>query len=138
MSVNPYPLTPRDRGGEPMYDLPAAKKALVTYASENAATSSVISVSHDTTAIEITTVGGPAVLRWVATSDGAASVVSAAAGANFDHGVANSWTRRFAIPIEGPIFTAVSSMVGMNRQNSLYQRVAIKSVGNASVWLTEY
>lgn len=139
MSVNPYPILPRDKGNNPMQQFPAAKVALEEYASDNSSASSVISVTHDTTTIEVAAIGGPAVLKWITTSDTTASVVSTAgASADFDHVIPTATIRQFALPIEGPLFQAPSSMVGANRQNSLYQRVAIKSIGVASVLLTEY
>jgi hypothetical protein len=142
MSVNPYPNLPRDKGQEAMQNYPSPKKALARYASENSSASSVISVSHDTTAIEIAAVGGAAVVRWVPVTETAgvapaASVISAFTGSNFDHVISTGEVRRFAIPIE-TMFNAVGSVVGANRANGLYQRVAIKAVGISSVLLTEY
>lgn len=120
-----------------MTDHPAPVLALARYASENSTASSVISVSHDTTALEVAAVGGAAVVRWIGTADTAASVVSAAAGANFDHVVSSGSVRRFVLPIESQA-TNGSSVVGMNRAAGLYQRVAIKSIGVASVLLSEF
>lgn len=142
MSVNPYPPLPRDKGQEAMQEYPSPKKALARYASENSSSSSVISVSHDTTAIEIAAVGGPAVMRWVPTTETAGvapagSIISAFTGSNFDHVISSGEIRRFAIPIES-MYQAPSSMVGANRANGLYQRVAIKAVGVSSVLVTEY
>ena len=136
--INPYPPLPRDKGNQPMQEYPSPKLANARYTSENATTSSVISVSHDTTTLEVAAIGGPAVLRWVATSDTQASVISnAGATANYDHVIPSGTMRRFAIPIES-MYQAPSSMVGANRLNGLYQRVAIKSVGIASIMTTEY
>ena len=132
-----YPLIPLDKNRTPMHGFPAAIKAKNTYSSENASASSVISVGHDTTTIEIAANGGPAVLRWVTTTDTAASVISATSGANFDHAIAQNTVRSFAIPKE-TIGVAAGSVVGVNRQYGLYQRVAIKSTGIASILLTEY
>lgn len=137
MSINPYPALPSDKGGEKMQEYAAPKLALTRYASENSSASSVISVTHDTTALEVAAVGGPAVVKWIATTNTNPSVFSAAATANFDHVVPSGTYRRFAIPIESQ-FQAPSSMVGANRLNGLYQRVAIKSIGVASVLLSEY
>lgn len=137
MSVNPYPFLPRDKGGVEMQDYATNASVKAIYASENASASSVISVTPDTTALEIAAVGGPAVVRFVRTSDTQASVVSAASGANFSHVIPTATVRKFAIPIE-TLYQAPSSMVGANRLNGLYQRVAIKSIGVASVLLTEF
>lgn len=142
MSLQYAPRLPIDAGGKSMQDLPAAFKAKARYASENSSASSVISVSHDTTGIEVAAVGGPAVLRWVPVSETAGvapagSVISAAGTANFDHVIGTGTVRRFVIPIEA-YGGNPASVQGSNRANGLYQRIAIKSVGIASVLLTEY
>lgn len=141
MSVNPYKNLPHDKGNVPMQEFPAPYLAKARYTNENAVASSVISVSHDTTSIEITANGGAAVMRWVATSDTQGSVIGVAgATANYDHVIPSNTMRRFAIPIES-MYAAPSSMVGANRMNGLYQRVAIKSatlLGLSSVLLSEF
>lgn len=140
MSVNPYPFQPRDKGGAPMPDYATNASIKATYASENAAVSSVITLTPDTTAIEIAAIGASptgGVMRWVRVADTQASVISAAGTANFAHVIPNNEVRKFAVPIE-VMYQAPSSMVGANIQNGLYRRVAIKSIGVASVILTEY
>lgn len=140
MSVNPYPVLPRDKGGETMQEFPSTASVLAVYASENASASSVITLTPDTTILEIATIGvSPtgAVMRYVRTADTQGSVISAAGTANFKHVIGNNTVRRFAVPIEGT-YQAPSSMVGANIQNGLYRRVAIKSLGVASVLFTEY
>lgn len=129
---------PVDRNSNTMQDFPAAFKALARYNGENAGASSVISLTHDTTTIEIAANGGGATMRWIATSDTTASVVSAEGStANFDHAIAANTVRRFVVPKEtGNV--QMGSAVGINRQYGLYQRVAIKSNGVASVMTTEY
>lgn len=134
---NPYPAMPRDTGSQPMVEYPAAKLANARYASENSSVSSVISVAHTTTMLEVAAVGGAAVLRWIATSDTEASIISAATGANFDHVISSGTVRKFALPKERAGATP-ASVQGINRAEGLYQRVAIKSIGVASVLLTEY
>lgn len=135
--VNPYPQLPFDKAENALQEYPPNKLAYQRYSSENASTSSVISVSHNTTMLEVTAVGGAAVLKWIPTSDTAASVVSAASGANFDNVIAPNSTVRYAIPIESQ-GTGNQSVVGQNRQNGLYQRVAYKTVGIASVLVAEF
>ena len=140
MATNPYPKLPRDNGQEAMQEFPATASLLAVYASENASASSVISVTHDTTILEIAAVGGPAVMRFVssvAAFGAATSVISAAGTANFDHVIPTATVRRFALPIER-FDTNPTSVQGANRMNGLYNRVAIKSIGVASVLLTEY
>ena len=138
--INPYPPLPRDKGQQAMQEFPAPTSVLAIYAGENASASSVISVTHDTTIIEIAAVGGAAVMRWVSSVvafGAASSVISAAGTANFDHVIPTATVRRFAIPIERQN-TNPQSVQGANRMNGLYNRVAIKSIGVASVLLTEY
>lgn len=135
--LNYSPNLPRDKSGNPMQDFPAPKLAFARYASENSSASSVISVTHDTTTLEVAAVTTPAVLRWVTTADTQASVVSAASGANFHHVIPVGQLRRFSIPIES-VSPSPASIQGVNRANGLYQRVAVKSIGVGSVLLTEF
>lgn len=135
---NPYPSLPHSTDMQPMQWFPAPKLANARYASENSTASSVISVTHNTTTIEVAAVGGSAVIRWIPTTDTTASVISIAGGtANFDHVIGTGDVRRFALPIER-IGSQQQSVQGINRAEGLYQRVAIKSIGVASVLLTEY
>ena len=135
--MNYAPNLPREKGGEPMQEYPSPKLALARVTNENATASSVISVTHNTTALEIAAVGGTAAMRWVTTGDTQASVVTiAGATANFDHVIPSGTMRRFVIPIESNPQTG--SVQGINREIGLYQRVAIKSIGIASVLLAEF
>lgn len=130
---------PRDKGGEPIQSAPAPFVAITRYGGENGSASSVLTVSSMTTALEIVAVGGPAVMRWVATSDTQASVISAIATSNFDHVIPSGTMRRFVIPQERtPSNNPLGSVQGVNLELGLYQRVAIKSIGIASVLTTEY
>lgn len=130
---------PRDRGLEPMQQYPAPFVALARQSTENATASSVITLTQDTTAIELGATGGAAVMRWVATADTQASVISiAGATANFDHLVPTGTVRRFVVPIESNPATGYGSMQGANREYGLYRRLAYKSVGIASVMLSEF
>lgn len=125
-------------GGAPMSDFPAPIKAKARSTNENATASSVISVSHDTVQLEVAAVGQAAALRWVATSDTEASIVTiAGATANYDHVIPSGAVRKFAIPIETR-GAQQGSMVGANRLNGLYQRFAIKSMGIGSVMVSEF
>lgn len=127
---------PHDKNNEYMHSFPAPIKAKAVLTSENATASSVIGVTHDTTTLEVSAVGGPAVLRWIATSDTAASVISATTGANYDHVIPTGTYRQFVIPIES--YGNPQSVQGVNRTNGLYRRVAFKSIGIASVLLSEF
>lgn len=132
-----------DRSRTPLQEFPAPYKALARYDDEDASVSSVMSLTHDTTVVEVAAVGGPAVIRWVPTSETAgvspfASVISiAGATANFDHVVASGTIRRFVVPKETSNVQA-GSAVGVNRQEGLYQRIAVKGLGISSVMTTEY
>lgn len=127
---------PHDQNNEYMFSFPSPIKTKATTSSENATASSVIGLTHNTTSLEVSAVGGPAVIRWIATSDTAASVVSAASGANFDHVIPTGTFRQFVVPIES--YGNPQSVQGINRVNGLYQRIAYKSLGVASVLLNEF
>lgn len=129
---------PVGNNGIPQFDSPPAVKAIATYTDENALVSSVITLTQNTTAIEVGAVGGAAVLRWIGTGDTEGSVISAVSGANYDHSVGTGTVRRFVVPVEGVQATGYGSLMGTNREEGLFRRVALKTVGIASVMLTEY
>ena len=140
---NYAPTLPRDSGEEPMQEFPAPKLSLARYDGENASSSSVISVTHNTTALEVAAVGGPAAIKWITTGDTSPSVYTSSTIAggsgfaiNFDHVIGTGTVRRFVIPIESNPQTG--SVQGINREIGLYQRVAIKSIGIASVLTSEF
>lgn len=145
-SLNYARGVPNGNNNVPFQGLPAAVKAIARYVYENGTASSVITLSDNTTAIEIsggasTTVA--AVMRWVPVGEGTsapfASVIAiAGATANYDHVIPPSTVRRFVVPIEVNNPQGYSSQVGLNIENGLYRRVAIKTQGVASVLLTEY
>lgn len=136
----PYKQLPRDGTGTEMQEFPTPFKAIITRARDAATASSVITLNPNTSTIEVTSTGGAAFIRWVPITETAAispfaSVISdSSLAVNFDNSVAPNTVRRFAVPIES--FVAQSSIVGLNRQYGLYQRVAI--IGVASVASTEY
>jgi hypothetical protein len=113
------------------------KKALKQYYSSNATTSSVLTLTEDTTAVEITTGTTAAALRWIATTDTAASVVGVpGATANWDNVVAAGNTAYLRVPIEAT--TGVQSIMGLNRERGLYRRLAYISLGLGSVMTAEF
>lgn len=123
------------------YQSPPAVKAIGTTTSENATTSSVITLSANTTAIEIGTSGTQAVMRWVFVSDGSGpntSVITTAGSANYDHTIPANSFRRFVVPIEVNNAQGYGSFVGANIENGLFRRLAYKTAGVASVLVTEY
>jgi hypothetical protein len=113
------------------------KKALKQYYSSNAGTSSVLTLTEDTTAIEVTTGGKAVALRWIATTDTAASVIGVpGATANWDNAIAADQTAYLRVPIESQ--TGTQSVMGMNRERGLYRRVAYISLGVGSVMTAEF
>ncbi len=124
----------------PIINAPAPYEAIAQYVNENATASSVLSLSDNTTAIEIGTGGTAAVMRWVSSSDTQASVVAiAGATANFDHLIPANTYRRFVLPIEVQNNSqGYSSQVGQRVAFGLYGRVAVKTQGVGSVLLSEF
>jgi hypothetical protein len=137
MSKNYAVALPHDQSGEVNQNSPAPYLAKDEWHSENASASSVISLTHDTTVVEVGANNGPAAIKWIATTDTTASVVTAAATADFDHVIPTGTVRRFVIPIETAV-TNPQSIQGINRLNGLYQRIAYKSFGIASITMTEH
>ena len=139
MANNYAKALPRDANGADMQEYPAPFKALARYSSNNATVSSVITVTDNTTVVEITANGSPVAIRWVPASETAgvspfASVITTAgATANFDHMVPKDTYRRFVIPQEG---VGVASVVGAGVQAGTYRRVAIISASAVSSVLT--
>lgn len=129
-----------DKVGTPYQNSPPAASAIARYVSENATASSVISVTDDTTAIEVAAAGAATVIRWVATTDTQASVVAIAGStANFDHVIPPNTVKRFVIPVDTTASVPPqTSQVGANRRNQLYQRYAWKTQGVGSVLGSEF
>jgi hypothetical protein len=141
--------TPVGDNGVPLFNSPAPFKAIAVNGNTNLTASSVITLTQNTTAIEIGTAGaGGALLKWISTSDTGASVVGiSSVGAtyapNFDHEIPANTVRRFVVPIESAVNTTfgatITSVQGQNREYGLFRRVAVISAGGiSSVLLTEY
>ena len=127
--------TPIGDNQQPIVGAPPAVRALVSRLIENGVTSSVVSVTHDTTALEVATAGVPALFRWVTTGDTQASVTAS----NFDHIIPPNTVRRFVIPIEAIDNGAgYGSVQGINREAGLFQRYAWRTNTAGSVMSTEY
>lgn len=111
-------------------------KALARYGATVAA-SSVITLTDNTTELEVGAIGGGGVvMRWVPAGDTAASVVASGGTANWDHFIPPYEVRKFAVPKESQ---GTSSIVGLNVQNGLYKRVAwVAATGSSSVFAAEY
>lgn len=124
---------PRDNSNETMQEFPAPFKAQTSRVSENASASSVITLGHDTVSLEVYAGQTPALLRWIATTDTQASVIST----NYDHVIPKDRLRRFTVPRER-MASGYTSVQGVNRGEGLYQRVAYMSTGVGSVLLAEF
>lgn len=126
----------------PFQNCPPPVRAVEQYISENGTASSVITLTQDTTAIEIAAQTQPVAMRWVLVADAATAATSviAVAGAtsNLDHIIPANTVRRFVVPIEVNNPQGYGSMVGGNIENGLFRRVAYKTQGIASVAVTEY
>lgn len=143
MSTNNVKSIPRDKGGEALQEFPPVALAQNQYTQENGTASSVISVTDNTVSIEVSAVGAPAAIRWVPRTETAsvapfASIITiAGATSNYTHIIQNGETRRFALPQE-VAGASQGSVVGINRQAGLYQRIAMKSMGIGSVLAVEF
>lgn len=126
------------------YDAPPPVKSLAITGNTNQAASSVITLTQNTTAIEVAALGaGGAMLRWIAIADTEASVVGVSSvGAtyapNFDHAIPAATVRRFVVPVESFVATGYASTQGVNRLEGLFRRVAVIAGGASSVVVTEY
>jgi uncharacterized protein (UPF0261 family) len=127
-----------DASGEVMSEFTIPVLASSVIASDNASVSSVITLSDFTTTVEVMAIGTPAVVRWVATSDTQASVISAAGSSNYDILIPTNYYRRLVVPIEKVPTQSVLSGGGSNSRNGLYARLAYKSAGIGSVLTAQY
>lgn len=125
---------PLGNNNVPQYDAPAIASTVAIRGVDNATVSSVVTLTQDTTDVEVAAIGGAAIVKWVRTSDTQASVTSS----GFDYVVSKDTVRHFVVPIEAYVAQGYSSMQGANRENGLYQRLAFKSTGISSVYVTEY
>lgn len=121
---------------------PAPFKSLARYYTDLGTTSSVITLTHNTTAIEIAAGTSAVYMRWVYVADGssaATSVITAGTTANWDHVIPANSVRRFVVPIEVQNNAeGAGSLVGANIANGLFRRVAYINAANGSVMASEY
>lgn len=120
------------------YIAPPAIKAVISRMSENAVASSVITMSQNTTAIEIGTQGQTALLRWITVGTTDPSVFGNASVMNYDHVIPPNTLRRFVVPIEVNNPQGYSSQVGLNIENGLFRRYAWITQAVGSVYSNEY
>jgi len=118
-----------------MQDYPPAFLSLQDNYSENNVVSSVITFNDNTSVIEVAAIGGPAAIKWIATGNTNPSVITAVATIDLDHVVPTNTVRKFVIPIETQ---GSASVVGINKQAGLYNRMAVKTFGIASVITSQY
>lgn len=116
-------------------NIPLPIPAIQRYVREAANVSSVITLSDNTTNLEIFASGSPAFVRWIGTADTQASVIAGAAGPNYDNVVPSGQVRKFVVPKES---IGTNSVVGANIAYGLYRRVAFITSGAGSVLATEY
>jgi len=133
-----------DVNGNPVQHSPAPYVSLATYQRENAVVSSVISLTPNTTILEVGSFGGQGLaIRWVPLTETAAaagakgSVIASGLTANFDHIIPTATVRRFVVPKE-----TQGQMAGgqVGSVNGLYQRVAWINAGPtaSSILATEF
>lgn len=138
MSQNYAVGLPHDKNQEVQQNSPAPFLAKEEWYSDNASASSVISLTDDTTVLEITANGAAAAIKWIGVGNTNPSVIlSTATASDFDHVIPKDTFRRFVIPIETSV-TNPQSIQGVNKLNGLYQRIAYKSFGVASIAMTEH
>lgn len=120
--INYAKSLPRDRNNSEMQGYPAPFVALQRFVATTL-TSSVVTLTDNTTAIEVGTVGGGGVLmRWIpATETATVSPFGSVLTTNYDHFIPANSFRRFVVPIET---MPSQSVVGANIANGLYRRVA--------------
>lgn len=124
---------PLDRFGNVMTHFPAPIPAKKQYLGSGAA-SSVVTLTADTTTLEVGAIGGGGIaLKWITTGDTAASVTAS----NFDHFIPANQLRRFVVPIEKN--NPSPSIQGIGPATGLYGRVAWFSPATvSSVVASEY
>lgn len=127
----------------PFFDSPPAIKAIATTVKDaSTTTSSILILTQNTTAIEVTSTGGPSFIRWltqavVDSSVAGTSVIATGASANFDNAIPNGTVRRFIIPIATQA-SGQTSLQGANRDNGLYSHVAYAGTATSVIAITQY
>ncbi len=132
-----YPYTkriPLDQDGMKMQNLPPAFPAVQTSGYAPPAASSVITLSPNTTAIEITALNASLAIKW-----GPNSVIAAAgATANFDHIIPVNQTRRFVVPQSVIGISMGGSVAGINQTAGLYNSLSMIATTSVLTAVTEF
>lgn len=149
MAKNYAAGTPVGDNQVPLYGSPAAFKAIATTTKDSGNNvSSILVLTDNTTAIEVSATGAPAYIRWMSqslvdSSVAGTSVLSTGA-ANYDHIIPAATVRRFVVPIStdtnrtaGAVTT---SFVGQNVEYGLYKNVGIIGTGaiTSIISITQY
>lgn len=141
MSTNYAKQLPRDKSGELMQEYYPPFKALAQNMRNNLTVSSVFTLNDSTSVVEIAANGSPVAMRWVPVTETAgtspfASVITTIGTENFDHIIAKDTVKQFVVPIETQ---GTSSVVGINKQAGLYNRIAVMSgAAVSSVMVSEF
>lgn len=143
---NYSPALPRGKDDGLKTSYPPPLVALAATNKENATVSSILLLTHDTTEIEVTTIGAASFMavagKWISRANidasvAATSVITAAGTANFDFLVPAGTVRRFVVPISTNPQTG--SVQGVNRELGLFPGVAFKTtIGLGSVLTVEF
>ncbi len=141
MSINYAKKIATDVDANPIQNAGTPFKAVARYGN-TITVSSLIQMTDNTTVLEIGATGGAGLaIRWIPVTETAsvspfASVIASGSTANFDAYIPAGTVRRFVVPMES---VGVPSVVGINKQAGLYNRVAvIAATTSASVLATEY
>ena len=128
---------------------PAPLKAIATLTKDAGNNvSSILILTDNTTAIEVSASGAPAYIRWMAqslvdSSVAGTSVLSTGA-ANYDHIIPASTVRRFVVPISTDsnrtVGATATSMVGQNVEYGLFKNVGLIGTGaiTSIIAVTQY
>ena len=130
--MNYSPELPRGKDGNTKTNYAPSKQAVKSWGAVPTI-SSVITLTDDTTEMEIGATGGAGVaIKWVSQNDTVASVIASGATANFDHIIPSGSVRRFVVPVDPTDTPAYTSIVGTNVQMGLINRIAWIQAGAAA------
>lgn len=133
----------RDVNGNEIQGHPAPYVSLASYERDNSIVSSIISLTPNSTIVEIGAYGGTGLaIRWVPLTETASvaprgSVIASGLTANFDHTIPSGTIRRFIIPKETQGQLAGGQIGSVN---GLYQRLAFinASSSGSSILASEF
>lgn len=148
MSLNYSKGKPVGNNNVPHFDSPPAVAAIGTTVRDGTTTtSSILILTQNTTAIEVSPTGGPAFIKWLsqATVDSSVagtSVLATGATANYDHIIPAATVRRFVVPVNSAtnqtIGATATSYVGANVENGLYSHIAYRGTVTSIISVNQY